>query len=105
MQTAKYNEMLAAPLYKESLNLLYPQVHIVNNPIPNIPTLSEPLGNDPNVVYPLGKVPPNFNASTHGNPPITSSTFFNDSFHENAPNISNNGKAPNNNGNFPIRPL
>ena len=61
--------------------------------------LSEPLGNDPNVVYPLGIVPPNFNASTHGNAPRTSSTFLKNIISGKFPNTYINGNAPNNNGN------
>ena len=52
-------------MYEEKPNQLYPQVHIVNNPMPVSPNLSEPIGNDLNLGYPFGNVPPNFNASTH----------------------------------------
>ena len=102
MQNAIGNETLAAPMYEENPNQLYPQVHIVNNPTPICSNLSEPLRNDPNVVYPLGNVPPNFDASTHGNAPSPSSTFLNNSINGIAPNTSNKGNAPNNNGNVPL---
>ena len=76
MQNEKGIETLAAPMYEENPNQLYPQVHIVNNPMPISSKLSEHLGNDLNVVYPLGNVPPNLNASTHGHAPSTSRTFL-----------------------------
>ena len=83
---------------------MYPQVHIVNNPMPISSNLSEHLRNDLNVVYPLGNVPHKFNAPTHGNAPSTSSTFLNNSNNGKAPNTSNNGNAPNNNRKAPLHP-
>ena len=56
----------------------------------------EPLGNDPFVVYPLGNIPPNFNASTRGNAPSTSSNFLHNSNNGDTPNTSINGSALNN---------
>ena len=98
------NETLAAPLYEENPNQLYPQVYILNHPMPISSNLSEPLGNDPKVVYPLGIIPPIFIASTHGNALSTSSTFLNNSFNGNSPKTSDNKKALNNIGNAPIPP-
>ena len=91
-------------MYEENPNQLYPQVHIVNNPMPIGSNISDRLGNDVNVVYPSGNVPPNFNASTHGNAFSSSSTFLKDSFNGNAPKTSDNGIAPKNHGNAPLPP-
>ena len=104
VQNAIGNETLAAPMYEENPNHLYPQVHILNNSMWISSNLSESLGNNPNVVYPLWNVPPNFDDSAHGNAPSTSSTFLNNSIIGNAPNTSNNGNAPNINGNAPLPP-
>ena len=49
MQNITGNETLAAPMYEKNPTSLYPQVHIVNNPIPISSTITEPQGNDPNV--------------------------------------------------------
>ena len=67
--------------------------------MPTSSYLSKPLGNYPNVVYPLGTVPPNFNASTHGNAPSTSSTLSKNSNKGKAPNTPSNGNDPKSNGN------
>ena len=119
MQNVTGKETLAAPMYGKNPTPFYPQLQIVNNLMPTSSNLSEPLGNDPNVVYPLGHVPPNFNASTHGNAPSTSSTLLNISINGNAPSTSNtflkisikknarktfNGNAPNSCGNAPLPP-
>ena len=95
MQNAKGNEILAAPMYDENPNQMHPQVHIVNNPMPNVSNLSDPLRNDPKLVYPLGNVPPNFNASTNGNAAITSSTSLKNSINGTGPNTSNDRIALN----------
>ena len=70
VQKAIGYETLASPRYKGIPNQLYPQVHIVNKPMPISSKLSELLGIDPNMIYTLGKVLPNFNASAHGKTPV-----------------------------------
>ena len=98
VQNEIVNETLAAPMYEENSNQLYPPGNIVNNPIPISSNLSESLGNDTNVVYPLWNVATNFNDSAQGNARSTSSTFFNNSINGNVPISSNNGNAPDHNG-------
>ena len=62
--------------------------------------LSEPPGNnDLKGVHLLGNVPPSCNACDNGNAP---GSFLNNSFIGNAPHTSNNGNAPNNEGNAPL---
>ena len=80
-------------------------MNIVNNPMPTGPIWSQSLGNNPNVDYPLANGHSNFNDSAQANAPSTSRTFLNNSITRNAPNTSNNGNAPNNNGNTPLPPL
>ena len=105
MQNEIGNETLAASVYEENPNQLYPRVHIVNNEMPISSKLTGPLGNDPNVVCPLDDVLPNFNASTHGKAPRFSSTFLNNKISGKSPNISDYGNAPNNDGRAPLPPL
>ena len=76
MQNVTGNETLAAPMYEENPILLYPHVHIVNNPIPISSIITESQGNDPNVFHSSGNAPMNSIVSTHGNAPSTSSFFF-----------------------------
>ena len=104
MQNATGNEAVAAPRYEEKPNQSYPQVHIVNNRMLISSNLSHFPENDPNVVYPLGNIPPNFNASTHGNAPSTSGSFLSNSINGKGPNNSNDGNSPNTNGNIPLLP-
>ena len=104
MQNVTGNETLAAPMYEENPTSLYPQVHIVNNPIPISSNITESQGNDPNVFHSSRNAPLNSIVSTHGNAPKTPSTFWNNSIDGNAPNTSYNGNAPNRNGNAPLPP-
>ena len=104
MQNVTGNETLAAPRYEENPTSLYPQVHIVNNPIPISSNITESQGNDPNVFHSSGNATLNSIVSTHGNAPSTSSVFWNSSIDGNAPNTSNNRNAPNSNGNAPLPP-
>ena len=67
-------------------------------------SLSESLGNDPNVVYSLVDVPPNVIDSTHWKAACTSNTFLKNTFIGKALITSNNGNAPNKNGNVPLLP-
>ena len=104
MQNVTGNETLAAPMYEENPTSLYPQVHIVNNPLPISSNIAESQGNDPNLFHSSGNATLNSIVSTHGNAPSTSSAFWNNSIDGNAPNTSNNGNAPNSNGNAPLPP-
>ena len=104
MQNVTCNETLAAPMHEEDPTSLYPHVHIVNNPIPISSNITQSHGNDPNVFQSSGNAPLNSIVSTHGNAPSTSSAFWNNSIHGNAPNTFNNGNAPNSNGNAPSPP-
>ena len=104
MQNVTGNETLAAPMYEEIPTSLYPHVHIVNNPIPISSNITESQGNDPNVFRSSGNAPLNSTVSTHGNAPITSSAFWNNSIDGNAPNSSNKGNAPNSSGIAPLPP-
>ena len=60
MQSTIGKETLAAPMYKENRNQLFPQVHFENNLLPISSSLSELLRNGPNVVVALSIVPLNF---------------------------------------------
>ena len=51
MQNVTGNETLAAPMYEENPNSLYPHVHIVNNPIPISSNITESQENNPNVYH------------------------------------------------------
>ena len=104
MQNVTGNQTLAAPMYEENLTLLYPHVHIVNNPNLDSSNITESHGNDPNVFHFSGNAHLNSIVSTHGNAPSTSSAFCNSSIDGNAPNTSNNGNAANSNGNAPLPP-
>ena len=104
MQNGTGKETLAAPMYEENPTLLYPHVHIVNNPIPISSNITESQGNDPNVFLSSGIAPLNSIVSTQGNAPSTLSTSWSNSIGGNAPNTSNNGKAPNSNENAPLPP-
>ena len=100
MQNEIGNETLTAPLYKENLNQFYPLVHILSHPKPISSNLSEPVENESNVVHTLGNVPPKFIAGATS----ASSTFSVYRIKGNAPNTSNNGNSPNDNGNAPLAP-
>ena len=104
MQSAIGNGTLASAMYGKHPNQMYPQVDIVGSPMPISSNLPEPLGDDRNVFYPVSKVRPNLHASTHGKASSTSSTFLNNSFNGNAPNISKKGNAPSDNGNALLTP-
>ena len=91
-------------MYEENPTSFYPHVHIVNNPILISSNITESQGNDPNVFHSFGNAPLNSIVSTHGNALSTSCAFWKNSLDENAPNTSNNGNAPNNNGNPPLPP-
>ena len=93
------SETLAAPMYEGNPTPLDPQVHIMNNPIPVSSNITESHGIDADVFHSSGNAPLNSFVSTHGNVPSTSTTFLNKSFNG---NISDNGNAPNNNGNVPL---
>ena len=56
VQNAIGNETLAATMYEVNPNHLYPQVHLVNNPMSISSNLIESPRNDPTLVYPLGNV-------------------------------------------------
>ena len=75
MQDVTGNETLAAQIYEENPTSLYPNVHIVNNPVPISSNITESQGNDPNVFHSAGKTPLNSIVSTQGNVPSTSSVF------------------------------
>ena len=94
MQNAMNNETLAAPMFTENPNQLYPDVHFVNNLMPISSNFLESLSIYPKVAYTLGIVPSNFNASAHRNASGTSTTFLNNIVNGNAPNASTNGNAP-----------
>ena len=98
------NETLAAPMYEENPTSLHPHVHIVNNPIPICSNITESQGNDHNVFQRSGKAFLNSIVISHENPPSTSSIFWNNIIDGNAPYTSNNGNAPNSNGNAPLLP-
>ena len=89
VQNTLGNETLGASMYEENPNQLYPQVHIVNNPMPINSNLSESLGNNLHVVYTLGNVPSNFITNDHENATSTSSNLLNTSVNGKAPNTSN----------------
>ena len=104
MQNVTCNEILAAPMYEENPTSYYPHVHIVNNPISISSSMTESQGNYPNVFHSSGNAPMISIVSTQGNAPSTSSAFWNNSIEGNALNTSNNGNAPNSNGNNPLPP-
>ena len=89
-------------MYEENPTSLYPHVHIVNNPIPVCSNITKSQRNYLKVFHSLGNAPLNSIVSTHGNAPNTSSAFWNNSIDGKAHNTSNNGNAPNANGNAPL---
>ena len=105
LQNVTGNESLAAAMYEKSPTSLYPHVHIVNNPMPICSNVSESLGKDPIVFHSSGNAPLNSFVSTQGSAPSISSAFWNNSIDGNTPNTSNNGNAPDSNGNAPIHHL
>ena len=86
MQNVTDNETLAAPMYDKHLSSLYPNVNIVNNPIPISSNITESQGTDTNVFHSWGNAPLNSMGSTHRNAPSTASAFWNNSIVGNAPN-------------------
>ena len=75
LQNARGNGTLGAPMFEENPSQLYPQLHILDNPMPISSNLLEALGNDLNVVHQLRKFPPIFNASTYGKSPVIQAVF------------------------------
>ena len=97
-QTFAGNRPISAPMYEENPTLLYPQVHLMNNPIAIGSNLNERQRIDSNVLNKTGNAPNTFNTflqsnngnNSTGNAPKTSVI-------ENAPSTSNkdsNGNAP-----------
>ena len=95
------NRPISAPMYEENPTLLYPQVHLMNNPIAIGSSLNERQRIDPNVLNQTGNAPITFNTflqSTNGN--NSAGNAPNNSVVENTSSTSDN----NSNGNAPLPP-
>ena len=95
------NRPISAPMYEENSTLLYPQVHLMNNPIAIGSSLNERQRIDPNVINQTGNAPNTFNTflqSTNGN--NSTGNAPNNSVVENTSSTSDN----NSNGNAPLPP-
>ena len=85
-------------MYEENPTLLYPQVHLMNNPIAIGSSLNERQRIDPNVLNQIGIAPSTLNTFLQNNNGNNSSgNAPNTPVNENAPSTSNN----NSNGNTP----
>ena len=94
------NRPIAAPMYEENPTLLYPQVHLLNNPIAIGSTLNERQRADSNVLNQTGNAPSTLNTFLQNNNGNNSSGNAPTTVNENAPSTSNN----NSNGNAPLPP-
>ena len=92
MQNVTGNETTAAPVNEENPTLLYPHVHIVNNPMPFSSNMTKPQANDSNVFCSSGKAP------------STSSSFLKCSYNGNAAKTSEHRIVSNSIGNASLLP-
>ena len=95
------NGSIAAQMYEENPTLLYPQVHLINNPIAIGSSLNERQRIDPNVLNKIENAPSTLNTFLQNNNGNNSSgNAPNTPVNENPPSTSNN----NSNGNAPLPP-
>ena len=87
-------------MYEENPTLLYPQVHLLNNPIAIGSTLNERQRADSNVLNQAGNAPSTIKTFLQNNNGNNSSGNAPTTVNENAPSTSNN----NSNGNAPLPP-
>ena len=95
------NGSIAAQMYEENPTLLYPQVHLINNPIAIGSSLNERQRIDPNVLNQIENAPSTLNTFLQNNNGNNSSGKApNTPVNENAPSTSNNNSI----GNAPLPP-
>ena len=83
------NRPISAPMYKENPTLLYPQVHLMNNPIAIGFNLNERQRIESNTLNQTGNAPNTFNTLLQGNNGNNSTGKApNTSVVENGPSIS-----------------